>query len=253
MTSEEMVSYLRHNVSIQNVAGQADPNYLNMTDEDLSLYIKAAISRVMPFLSDMSLIPPDFQYLIILYAKKELYYALATSTAPFVDLGADSAFLKLGTRYDHYLLLIREVNAEIKEAEESGIGGAGGNTLTSYNVLLASKPYSRSSFLNSVRPAVYPSKDSVTSTTASISWNVITPFDIISYRVYAATVSVYDPYVDPSSIEALVPLTTIVDPRQRSCRLESLSPATTYYIVVGAQNIHGVTGYAQIAITTAVS
>lgn len=250
MTLVEMVAYLRENLSIQNVAESIDLNYLNMTDETLTLYLKTATTRLLPMADDPSLAPPDFHYLIILYAKKDLYFTLATATAPFVDLGAEGAYIKLGDRYEHYMQLIRQVNDEIESVESTGLGSSTGyNTLTSFDVLLANRPHTNRSNQLSVPPALYVRTDSVSETTAELSWYVISPFNLVSFRIYISTESMYDSYIN-NSMGLLKPLKTITDTRQLSCRLENLLPNTTYHVVVAAQNIHGVWGYKQVMIKT---
>lgn len=249
MTTAEMVLYLRENLSVQNLAESVDLNYLNMTDDTLGLYLKTATTRLLPMADDPSLAPPDYHYLIILYAKKDLYFTLATATAPFVDMGAEGAYIKLGDRYNHYMALIKQVNDEIKSVEDTGLGSSGYNTLTSFNVLLSNRYYTQRSYALSVPPAVYVRNDGVTSTTANLSWYVMTPYALVSYRIYVSTSSMYDSYISNSLANEL-PVVVINDTRQQSCRLENLSPGTTYYIVVSVDNIHGVKGFKQIAVTT---
>ena len=135
MNKAELVRYLRLNVNIQN-ADVTDTAYLSMTDEDIELYLNVVVTRDFPQVLSLDLLPQEDIYPVVLLAKKELYFTLASKDAPLIDLTADNNNqIKRGQRFEHYMKLIAAIDDEYNQYIEDGGAGAR-NTLTSYDVLI---------------------------------------------------------------------------------------------------------------------
>ena len=66
MTVDQLVQYLRLNVSIQDPEGAVqDSAYLSMTDEDIILYMNVALTRNFPDIPSLDYLPTEYVYPII--------------------------------------------------------------------------------------------------------------------------------------------------------------------------------------------
>ena len=250
MTVEQIIKYLRTSVSIQDPEGStADSVYLSMTDEDLMLYVNVALSRNFPEVMSLNYLPNELVYPVVLIAKKELYFSLATKDAPLFDIGADNNnYLKRSQRFDHYMKMVAQIDDEYEKYMENG--GAGANTLTSFDVLLPDRSNTKRNYEKGAIPALLVNVDSVTSSTAEIQWSAkMSKF--FSYKVYVSNkpiVDIYNPS-NPISSEAKL-LTTIKDAKHTALRIKGLQPDTLYYVAVSATEMSSLTGYAETSFTT---
>ena len=250
MTVDQMVSYLRLNVSIQDPTGTVqDSAYLSMTDEDIVLYMDIVLTRNYPEIPSLDYLPAEYIYPIILLSKKELYYALAVKESPLYDIGADNNnYLKRSQRFDHYMKLIAQVDSEYKDYLENG--GAGANTLTSFDVLLSDRYATKRNYEKGAIPALSLYIGSVTETSVEISWQVkLSRFR--EYRVYISK----SPIVDLLNVSKIISedakeVVTIRNAHQTSCRIEGLLPDTDYYVAVSATEMSSLTNYKQESFRT---
>lgn len=250
MTVEQIIKYLRSSVSVQDPEGSTvDSVYLSMTDEDLLLYINVALSRNFPEVMSLDYLPNELVYPVVLIAKKELYFALATKDAPLFDIGADNNnYLKRSQRFDHYMKMVAQIDDEYEKYMENG--GAGANTLTSFDVLLPDRSNTKRNYEKGAIPALLVRVDGVTSSTAEIQWSVrMSKF--FSYKVFISTEPIVDDYnpSNPVSFKAKL-LTTVKDARHTSLRIKGLQPNTTYYVAVSATEMSSLTGYGEVSFTT---
>lgn len=245
MTVNQMVSYLRMNVNVQDPTGTAqDSAYLSMTDEDIVLYMNIVLTRDYPEIPSLDYLPTEYIYPIILLSKKELYHALAVKEAPLYDMGADNNnYLKRSQRFLHYMALIAQVDKEYADYLENG--GAGANTLTSFDVLLSDRYATKRNYEKGAIPALSLYVGEVTETSVEISWKVkLSRFK--EYKVYISESSIVDllNVSKPLSDEA-EEVITIKNVHQSSCRIEGLLPDTVYYVAVSATEMSSLTGYKQ--------
>ena len=250
MTVDQMIAYLRLNVSIQYPTGsEQDSVYLSMTNEDLVLYMNIALTRNFPEIPSLDYLPTEYVYPVILLSKKELYYALATKDAPLFDLGADNNnYLKRSQRFDHYMKLIAQVDKEYKDYLEDG--GAGANTLTSFDVLLSDRYATKRNYEKGVIPALALYLGAITETSVEISWVAkLSRFE--SYKVYISKSPIVDLFnvSGPLSKEAKE-VVTLNNVHQTSCRIEGLDPDTDYYVAVSATEKSSLVNYKQVSFKT---
>lgn len=251
MTKAELVKYLRQNVNIQN-ADLEDTVYLKMSDEDIELYLKIALTRDFPTIPSLDLIPNEDIYPIVLLAKKELYFTLASVDAPLYDMTADNNNqLKRSQRFDHYMKLIQTIDEEYNQYNEDG-GAGTRNTLTSYDVLLADRYSTRRNYEKGTVPTLSLRILNVTDTTIELSWSVrMSKF--AKYEVYISDEQIYDEfnYKEPVSPSAKL-VATFLDVHHNRCRIEGLSPDTVYHIMVSATERSSLTGRSEVIVTTSV-
>ena len=114
LSIDELVKILRSSVNVQSEESEVvDPAYLQMTDDDIKLFIKLGVSRAYPTVTDLALLPSGSEYPIVLLAKIELYLKLAVIKADKIDMGADNNnYLKQDQRFQHYMKLVEEARAE---------------------------------------------------------------------------------------------------------------------------------------------
>lgn len=251
MTKAELVKYLRQNVNIQN-ADLEDTVYLKMSDEDIELYLKIALTRDFPTIPSLDLIPNEDIYPIVLLAKKELYFTLASVDAPLYDMTADNNNqLKRSQRFDHYMKLIQTIDEEYNQYNEDG-GAGTRNTLTSYDVLLADRYSTRRNYEKGTVPTLSLRILNVTDTTIELNWSVrMSKF--AKYEVYISDEQIYDEfnYEEPVSPSAKL-VATFLDVHHNRCRIEGLSPDTVYHIMVSATERSSLTGRSEVIVTTSV-
>lgn len=253
MTVTEMIKYLRVNVSIQDPTGttEKDKSYLSMTDEEIVLYMNVVLTRDFPEVPSLDYLPTEDIYPIILLSKKELYYALAVKEAPLFDIGADNNnYLKRSQRFEHYMKLIAQVDKEYSDYLENG--GAGGNTLTSFDVLLSDRYATKRNYEKGVIPALTLYIKGVTESSVEIAWKVkIDRFQ--KYKVYVSTIPIVDLYNVSNPISKSSKMVVeITNVHQSLCRIEGLQHSTQYYVAVSATNMASITGYAQMSFNTLV-
>jgi hypothetical protein len=249
MTKAELVRFLRLNVNIQN-ADVTDTVYLSMTDEDIELYLALVLTRDFPQVPSLDLIPQQDTYPVILLAKKELYFALASADAPLVDLIADNNNqIKRAQRFEHYMKLIAAVDEEYNQYNEDGGAGAR-NTLTSFDVLISDRYATRRNYEKGSVPALSLRVLNVTDTTIEIQWAVkLSRF--ACYKVYVSLEDIIDEFSLESHVKDSADLVaTILNIHQNQCRIEGLIPNTVYHIAVSAVEMSTLTGSTEVTVTT---
>ena len=261
MTVPQIIQFLRLNVNVQNPDGSegVDSAYLSMTDEDILLYLNVVLTRDFADIPSLEYLPAQNVYPLVLLAKKELYYALAVASANEYDLGADNNnYLKRDQRFQHYMALVKQADQEYQDYLDNGGGlsaddgsGAGPNTLTSFDVLLGNRYYTKRYYEKGVVPAPVLYVDEVTANTVEFHWK-----DRLRHfawcNVYCSTSPNIDQYKDGQSkiVDKSQLVKHITDARQVALRIEGLSPETTYYLAVELVDMSGLMGYAEVTFDT---
>lgn len=244
MTTEQLIQYLRNSMLIAG-AGE-DTEYKAMSDEDILLYIQVALTRNYPEES-LDTLPTECVYPLLLLSQKELLYSLAIKEAPLYNLGADGSTLTRSNRFEHYMALIKQVDSEYMQYLEDG--GAGNNTLTSFDVLLPNRYFTRRNQEKGVIPALSLYVDSVTSSSIEVSWKTKNVSMFNCYRVWVSRDTIYDPYAEgESKISSTAKLlTTIMDAHQTCCRISDLSLVSgdKIHVCVSVTTMSGLTGFSE--------
>lgn len=250
MTVEQLVKYLRTSVSIQDPEGSTvDSAYLAMTDEDILLFIHVALSRNFSEALSLDYLPNELIYPVVLLAKKELFFTLAMKEAPLFDIGADNNnYLKRSQRFDHYMKMVAQIDDEYEDYMENG--GAGANTLTSFDVLLPDRSMTKRNYEKGAIPTPRVLIRGYSSTIAEIQW-IVNMSRFYQYKVYISTEPIIDSFTPSNPIKSGAKLlTTVHDARHTSLRITGLKPSTLYYIAVSATELSSLTGYGEVSFTT---
>ena len=254
MTVKDLVHYLRLNVSIQDPNITQDTVYLNMSDDDIRLYMEVALSRDFPN-ETLETLPNDSIYPLILLSKKEMFYALAVASAPDYNLGADNNnYLKRSERFSHYMSLVDMASKEYEQYLEDG--GAGGYALTSHNVTLSERYYTKYNYEHGLAPVLSLFLKEVGTDYVEIEWKSYSSSHFKQYEVYVSDT----PIVDLSNLEKHISsdalkVATIKDYHQRSCKIKGLTDidSTQIYIAVVAEQLNLRKAYSQIVLNVSES
>jgi hypothetical protein len=273
MVKTEVIKYLRESVIVQDPSGTtaADPAYLSMTDEELERVLTVALSRDYPWTS-INNITNDILYPVVILARKELYYRLASNTAPLYSIGFGDSSLRKNLRFDHYTKLINETNKEYQDYRNTGI------LVQSTDAVISSRYYSKRSFENQVPPVISANIDNVYQDSAEISWSVQGIKRFNSYIVLLDTAQIVDPYqeggmaeeaslysssarMDTVSIglinsfkvsDTSQRLTQIYNVHNTMFRVTGLTANTAYHVAVVVQEMNGLKSYSETTFSTLV-
>lgn len=253
---QNKINYLRSSLRLQAPDVETDPAY-KFTDDELF----AVLETVAPAHSvthTIDTMPNSEMYFVMLLAKKEIFYRLATSTAPFYPLSAEGAKLEKNVRFDHYLALIKEINKEYEDAmkrfasEDGGDIGVGGE-IEVHQVKLWGKPYANRYFSLTDAPTISVELSGITEGSVNVDWTKYsenTGNRFLRYLVFYDTVPIYDEYsISPIPIH-VKPDFVVEDIRRTKLRITELMPDTTYYVLVRVDTSLGLSGYAQKEFTT---
>ena len=253
LSIDELVKILRSSVNVQSEESEVvDPAYLQMTDDDIKLFIKLGVSRAYPTVTDLALLPSGSEYPIVLLAKIELYLKLAVIKADKIDMGADNNnYLKQDQRFQHYMKLVEEARAEY----ESWLDNEGQGEVSSYDVLLSNRHYTHRNYEKQMTPMVALSIDQVTSDEVNYHIGVSNTSHFGRFKVYISNSPIVDMYKEGSSYkdkindEAKLILSTS-NIRNTFHKLGNLEPNTTYYLAVFSIERNQVFGYKELSFNT---
>lgn len=253
LTVDELVRILRNAVNVQQEESEViDPAYLTMNDEDLTLFIKLAVTRAYPNVTSLTDLPDGSEYPIVMLAKIELYTKLAVLKADKVDMGADNNnYLKQDQRFQHYMKLVDSAKSQY----DTWLDNEGQGEVISFEVLLDSRHYSHRNYEKQVRPKVSVYLDGATNNSVEFHWKVSNTSHFGRFKVFISETPIIDTFRDGATYssklsgnEKLVLSTS--DIRNTSKRVSNLLPDTTYYIAVVSIERNQVWGYAEMSFTT---
>lgn len=272
LTVEELIKTLRSSVNIQvpieeiiidEETGEetvvtkegADPAYLIMTDDDITLFIKLGVSRAYPSVTDLSDLPSGSEYPIILLAKIELYTKLAVIKADKVDMGVDNNnYIKQDQRFQHYMKLVEYAKGQYDSwLENEGVNG--GQGVTSYDVLLSSRHYTQRNFEKQVVPKVTLKIDQVTSDSVDFHWGVTNTSHFGRFKVYISKSPIIDMFKEGATYDKKVSseaklIVSTQNIRNTNHRVNNLESGSVYYIAVVSIERNQVFGYSEMSFNT---
>lgn len=253
LTIKDLIKLLRESVNIQSEETEViDTAYLEMTDEDIELFIKLGVSRAYPKVTDLTQLPNGSEYPIVLLAKIELYLKLAVLKANFVDMGADNNnYLKQSQRFSHYMSLVEEARAEY----ESWLDNEGQGEVSSYDVLLSNRHYTHRNYEKQVTPSVIVTVDSVTTDTVKFLWRVSNTSHFGRYKVYISKSQIIDMFKEGVTYkdkicEGATLLKSTSNIRDAFHSVKNLEPNTQYHVAVISIERNQVFGYSEVTFNT---
>ena len=253
LTVKELIKLLRSSVNVQSEEAEViDTAYLQMTDDDIELFIKLGVSRAYPKVTDLNELPSGSEYPIVLLAKIELYLKLAVLKADKVDMGADNNnYLKQDQRFQHYMKLVEEAKSEY----ESWLENEGQGEVSSYDVLLSTRHYTQRNFEKQITPKVSLITDQVTTDSVSFHWRVTNTSHFGRFKVYISETPIVDIYKNGVTYDkkindgAKLVLSTL-NIRNTYHKVSNLKADTNYYIAVFSIERNQVFGYSEVSFTT---
>ena len=258
LTIQDLIYLLRDSINIQTKDTEViDPLYLAMSDDDLLLYLKLAVSHAYPDVSDISELEEGCEYPLVLLAKIDLYMKLAVLRSEKVDLGADNNnYIKNSQRFDHYMKLAEEAKQEYQDyLDDIESGGLGSDGVTAYNLLLSKRHYSNRNYTYQKTPKVHIKIDEVTSNSVAFQWSIKNSSFFGRAKVYISTSPIFDIHKDGAMYKdkinedaKLIKSTSNI--RDNAHRIEDLTPSTTYYLAVFSIERNQVFGCQEITFDT---
>lgn len=247
MTKAALIAYLRQSCIIQDPSGVTpiDPVFLSLTDDQISLVLQVAVGKVCPSELIDSL-PDDFTYPVILTAQKELYFQLASNSAPLFPISADGASLQKNIRFDHYMTLVSAVSAEYQSFLNTGAQIAVGN------LTLGSRYYTQRNLDLAKKPVIVLNVDEVFTDHVHVSWRLSNIDRFSNVKLYIGSSEIVNIYAEESliiSAEAVL-LATITDLHRTVSSVGNLTANTHYHIAAVVQEKNGLKGYSEITVTT---
>lgn len=255
-TTDDLVAHLRQAVQVKNEGADVeDEGLLAMSDEDLLKHIQVAAARDYSEYP-VNKLPPNAVYPVLMIARRDLYWTLATIAAPLYRLGADGAYLNEEQRFEHYLELIKQLDKEYEDYLSNGGGSSSDNrddevtmgTLSSVNVQIANRYSTRYNLRTAAPPAVLLYIDSVGADYVELSWKpkrAITDFR--DFRIYLCTTGeVFDLYQvkDADKIAKDAECVKVIkNIWQKKCRIEGLEDGKTYSVGIVVTANGGKHGY----------
>lgn len=246
LDKSSLVTYLRKALVLRDPSIETDEAY-KFTDDDLWEIIQLVIPNHNPSYT-VENYPENEKYFAVLLAKKEVYYRLATASAPFYPLQAEGAELRKDYRFEHYMSLIRRV-----EVEYTQMWGQfdSNRTIDIGEAILQGKHFTQRNYDLASKPTVELTIDTIRSDSMDISW---TKFNVPSgmfwnYSIYVSDTPIYDEYDDAISKEAKK-VAFITDSHRTKYRIKGLTPSTHYYIAVVSEDLNKLKGIAEQEIDT---
>lgn len=253
LTVEELIKVLRESVNVQNGEEEViDPLLLTMSDEDLSLFLKLAVSRAYPQCSSLAELPEGADYPVVLLAKIELYTKLAVTKADKVDMGVDNNnYLKNDQRFQHYMKLV----SAAKEQYDSWLENEGQGEVSTFDVLLDKNHYTQRNYELQRSPKVSLVIDLVTSDSVEFHWGVSGIRHFGRYEVYISEDLIFDVYRGGTTYKANLckgakRIVKTSNLRLQHHRITQLVAEKTYHIAVVSVERNQVYGFAEVVFDT---
>jgi hypothetical protein len=248
----EKVNYLRASVRLQSPDTETDPVYKFSDDELFSIFSVVTPTHNPNYTFD-SLPENEFNFVVLL-AKKELYYRLATSTAPFYPLSAEGASLQKNVRFDHYMSLLKQVTDEYAKMVQLWKDSEFG-TIQTYDTVSQARYFSRRAFNLATKPTVELSISGITATSVNLDWTKYSvPNGLFAhYTISVEKTPLIDEYAEYRRRTNASPYIFFSDIHRLKYRVGDifkLEPDTDYFISVVTEDRNGLYGYSEKQIRT---
>ena len=234
---KDLTGYLFNILAI----GQTYDSVLNaITEEELEVILKMKCSLLG---HQYPIIPTEDVPLLICLARKEVYWKMATASAPLYKLNLEDLSVDKNVRFDHYLKLIQQVDKEYEQLLKDP-----NRVKISVGDIIIDKPYTYAKRMeNYVAPTTIINIDGATTNSFEIALQYMNlkARDYKETIVYVCTEPIWDKYeetINPLAKQGLV----IKNSTKSFFRLRDLEPNTHYYILVEVILHNGVKTYTEI-------
>lgn len=255
----DRVAYFRKSVRLDSLATENDPEY-NYSDSDLMAILEYSSQTIWG--TSTKDVPLSNFTIVLMMSKLEIYYRLATTSAPFYPISAEGASLQKDKRFEHYEKLIKLTKEQFDSLWEIhfGKGGKGGNddeedetgtggVVTSYGIKLdyiGTHYRKANSNLRTEIPIELldieydEGKGRVIFEWSNYDNLVGSAFD--RYEVYADKEEIIDLY-DPEAKLEKKPLYIMKDTFRTMAMLPNVEKGDTVYVLIIVRNRDGEEGY----------
>lgn len=247
LNKEDLIKYLRQSLKLQDPEIENDPDYKFEDTELLDIIKMVMLSRDPSFTFDN--LPEGEIPLIMILCKKEIFWRLATSSAPYYPISAEGATLQKNVRFDHYLALIKQLESEYQYT--LSLGNHIDISKSQGELIIDSRYFSHRNRVLAKDIQIKLNVDRVTTNSIDISWSVnnLNKTRFYKYIVYLDTKPVVDFYED-EVVREDAKLKEYNDVRRNKTRLKDLEDNTTYYIALEVQEQNGLRAFNQIKVVT---
>lgn len=246
MTKQQIIDYLRRSLNLDKSSVTSDPAY-TFSDENL-WDILAVVTPTHNPTYTIETIPQNELQFVILLARREVYYRLASASAPFYPLEAEGASLRKDYRFEHYYKLIGLVTSQY-ESSWADFDSKANHVVKSYDVLLMSKHMTARNYRLSNAPDIELEVAKVESDWVGIKWTKPTTGVFSHYEVYLSESPILDDFteeIDPTAKRIL----TEYDIHKTKLKVTELKPSTSYYFLVISHDTNGLSGATEVEVTT---
>jgi hypothetical protein len=243
---QAFIDMLRLSVKLQDPTVETDPAYQYEDDELWDILVICCSNFKSEYTPDT--LPDEDKYLVLLMSKKEIWFRLASSMAPYYPIKSDDGSLEQNVRFDHYIKLVQETS---KEYVTLIAGGGTGGVAQAYDVLCKNYHYSLREYNLANKPLVTLTLSGATATTINCDW---TKFSVkaglfLCYKIFYSTSAIVDEYAEeviPANLTGYL----INDIHRLKYKITGLTPGTTYHIAVLSVDRNGLYGYSEKTLAT---
>lgn len=241
-SQQNFIDMIRESVKLQDPDTVADPAY-QFTDDELWRILCLKTPVYNPDYTPDT-IPDEEKDAVVILSRIELYWRLASATAPLYPLEAEDAKLQKNVRFDHYLALIKEASRQYTLLMNSG-GVLGGGIINTKTIYTPRYHYSSELYNLATKPAVKLTVSGITHDSANLDW---TKFNVKSgifscYEIYCETEDIIDEYAEYPIKSNINPKYMFTDIHRLKCRLINLQPNTTYHVLIRSIDGNGLWGF----------
>lgn len=155
----DLIPYVLFQLSKDN---NTDPVVKALTDEEVQKAIELQMAKLG---LEGDIVPSDYLPIFMCLIMKEMYWKLATSSAPLNDVKVEDIEVKKGSRFEHYFKLIEQIEKEYQSIlndpsrlpDDEKFGGR----LKSIDLII-DKPYCHNSYVQAYKlPKISAKVDSI--------------------------------------------------------------------------------------------
>ena len=195
----------------------------------------------------ISTLPASYEGYILLLAKKEVYFRLATLTAPEFNMETEFSKLLQGDRWQHYYKLLELTVKEIARIEEE----SSFNTIIPGEVIISGRDGTQRNYRLAENFAGEVNLSGITQTSVNVDWTKFVDRDFAGYKLFISTTAMYDPYAENDLDTSLAFYSVnITDPHRDKLRIASLTSDTLYYLCFVYQHSNGLRDIISTSFTT---
>ena len=181
-------------------------------------------------------LPYNMESYILLLARKEVYFRLATLTAPEFNMETEFSKLLKGDRWQHYYKLLELTLKEISRVEDE----SDFNTIVPGEVVISGRDGSYRNYRLAEEFSGNVVISGVTYSSVNLTWDKFFSREFGGYKIYISKQPLYDEFgeveIDSSVIENSL---IITDVHKTKVRISGLTANTLYYLVFIYQHSNG--------------